>query len=255
MDFSVIVPAFNEERRIAACLESIRAQRTRHSYEVIVSDSNSTDRTASIAASYADKLADRTASIAASYADKLVVCRERGTARARNEGARLACGDILAFIDSDTVIMPDYLDTVYETFRDKRTLAVSCAFKFTNRRPKLLAAEYATNAYYILRSLCGAATLPGFNVCIRRGAFERVGGFRLCHLEDLDMSIKLRQIGKTVYLSRRLAVTSSRRLEQDGIAGTLKYYMDLFEASQNRRLGFHVIKLKRSQYNDYVHRE
>lgn len=240
MDFSVIVPAFNEERRIAACLESIRAQRTRHSYEVIVSDSNSTDRTASIAAS---------------YADKLVVCRERGTARARNEGARLACGDILAFIDSDTVIMPDYLDTVYETFRDKRTLAVSCAFKFTNRRPKLLAAEYATNAYYILRSLCGAATLPGFNVCIRRGAFERVGGFRLCHLEDLDMSIKLRQIGKTVYLSRRLAVTSSRRLEQDGIAGTLKYYMDLFEASQNRRLGFHVIKLKRSQYNDYVHRE
>jgi glycosyltransferase involved in cell wall biosynthesis len=240
MDFSIIVPAFNEEKRIAACLESIRAQRTRHSYEVIVSDSNSTDRTASIAAP---------------YADKLVVCMERGTARARNEGARLASGDLLAFIDSDTTIMPDYLDTVYDAFGDKHTLAVSCAFRFTSRRPKLLAAEYVTNAYYILRSMCGAATLPGFNVCIRRDAFERVGGFRLCHLEDLDMSIKLRQAGRTVYLPRRLAITSSRRLEQDGISGTLKYYMDLFEASQNRRLGFQVVKLKKSIYSDYVHRE
>lgn len=240
MDFSIIVPAFNEEKRIAACLESIRAQRTRHSYEVIVSDSNSTDRTASIAAP---------------YADKLVVCIERGTARARNEGARLASGDLLAFIDSDTTIMPDYLDTVYDAFGDKHTLAVSCAFRFTSRRPKLLAAEYVTNAYYILRSMCGAATLPGFNVCIRRDAFERVGGFRLCHLEDLDMSIKLRQAGRTAYLPRRLAVTSSRRLEQDGISGTLKYYMDLFEASQNRKLGFQVVKLKKSIYSDYVHRE
>jgi glycosyltransferase involved in cell wall biosynthesis len=240
MDFSVIVPAFNEEKRIRACLSSIRDQRTLHSYELIVSDSNSTDDTAAIAGA---------------YADKVVVCRERGTARARNEGARLAKGDILVFIDSDTTIMPGYLDAVYHALGDARALGASSAFKFTNRSPKLLTAEYVTNFYYILRSLAGAATLPGFNVCIRRDAFERLGGFRLCHLEDLDMSIKLRQMGKTVYLARRLAVTSSRRLETDGIYGTLKYYMDLFEASQDRRLGFQLIKLKESKYDDYVHRE
>jgi glycosyltransferase involved in cell wall biosynthesis len=240
MDISVIVPAFNEEKRIRACLESIRAQRTSRSYELIVSDSGSTDGTVFIAWE---------------HADKVVVCTERGTARARNEGARLASGDILAFIDSDTTMLPGYLDTACEAFKDSHTLAVSCAFKFTRRSPKLLLAEHVTNAYYILRSVFGMATLPGFNFCIRRDAFERLGGFRLCHLEDLDMSIRLREAGRTRYLARRQAVTSSRRLEADGISGTLKYYMDLFEASQNRRLGFQLIKLKESEFDDYVHRE
>lgn len=240
MDISVIVPAFNEEKRIRACLESIRAQRTPYSYELIVSDSNSTDGTAAIAAE---------------YADKVVVCAERGTARARNEGAKLARGRVLVFIDSDTTMLPGYLDTAYEALRGGRTLAVSCAFKFTRRSPKLLAAEYITNAYYVLRSLFGVATLPGFNICITRDAFDRLGGFRLCHLEDLDLSIRLRQAGKTVYLARRRVVTSSRRLEADGISGTLKYYTDLFEASQNRRLGFQVVKLRENEYEEYVHRE
>jgi glycosyltransferase involved in cell wall biosynthesis len=240
MDFSVVVPAFNEEKRIRACLESIKAQRTGRSYELIVSDSNSTDSTAAIAGE---------------YTDKVVVCKERGTARARNEGARLAEGNIIVFIDSDTIMAPDYIDAVARAFEDPRLLAVSCAFKFTRRSPKLMAAEYVTNGYYVLRSAFRAATLPGFNVCIRREPFERLGGFRLCHLEDLDMSIKLRRIGRTAYLPGRKVITSSRRLEKDGIIGTLRYYMDLFEASQGRRLGFQPIKLGESKYDDYVHRD
>lgn len=240
MDLSVIVPAFNEEKRIRACLASIVSQRTARSYELIVSDSNSTDSTVSIARE---------------YTDKVIVCMERGTARARNDGAKMAVGDILVFIDSDTTLLPGYIDTVARAFEDPRLLAASCAFKFTRRSPKFLAAEYVTNSYYLLRSAFHAATLPGFNVCIRREAFEKLGGFRLCHLEDLDMSIKLRKMGRTKYLRQRMAVTSSRRLEQDGILGTLKYYGDLFEASQGRRLGFEPVKLGESKYDDYVHRE
>lgn len=238
MDFSVIVPAFNEEKRIRACLESIKAQRTGRSFELIVSDSGSTDGTVAIARE---------------YTDRVVVCGERGTALARNEGAKLSQGEILVFIDSDTVALPGYLDTVGEAFRDKRLLAASCAFKFTRRSPKLLGAEYVTNSYYALRSAFHAATLPGFNVCIRRETFERLGGFRLCHLEDLDMSIKLREIGRTRYIPKRMVVTSSRRLEKDGILGTFKYYGDLFEASQGRRLGFDFTG--DSRYDDYLHRE
>ncbi len=206
----------------------------------IVSDSGSTDATVAIARE---------------YTDKIVLCKEKGTARARNEGAFIAQGDILAFIDSDTVLMPNYLDTVYKAFHNKNTLAVSCAFKFTNRKPKLLMAEYVTNTYYFGRSIFHATTLPGFNVCIRKDAFLGLGGFRLCHLEDLDISIKLRKIGRTFYLPRRKVITSSRRLETDGILNTLKYYMDLFEATQQKRLIFHIIKLKKSQYDDYIHRE
>jgi len=240
MDFSVIVPAFNEEKRIRACLESIVSQRTGRSFELIVADSGSTDGTVAIARE---------------YTDKVVVCSGRGTARARNEGARLASGDILVFIDSDTVALPGYLDTVYEAFRDHRLLGASCAFRFTRRSPKLMGAEYVTNVYYVLRSAFCAATLPGFNLCMRRDTFELLGGFRLCHLEDLDMSIKLRKMGRTRYIPRRMVVTSSRRLEQDGILCTLRYYGDLFEASQGRRLGYEPVKVGESKYDDYIHRE
>jgi glycosyltransferase involved in cell wall biosynthesis len=240
LDFSVIVPALNEEKRIRRCLGSIRAQRTSYSYELIVSDSGSNDRTVAIARE---------------YTDKIHVCTERGTARARNEGARLASGDVLVFIDSDTEIQPDYLETVGKAFEDKELIACSCAFRFSRRDPKLLLAESVTNTYYLGRSLFRGTTLPGFNVCNRRDAFEKLHGFRLCHLEDLDMSIKLRRMGRTRYLPRRKAITSSRRIETDGLRGTLKYYADLFEQTQGRRLGFEPIKLRRTEYNDYVHRE
>ena len=240
MEFSVIVCALNEEKRIRRCLESIKAQRTSCSYELIVSDSGSNDRTVAIARE---------------YADRVHVCTERGTARARNEGAALARGDVLVFVDSDTELRPDYLETAARAFRDEKLLACSCAFRFSRRTPKLLLAEYVANGYYGARSLCRGATLPGFNVCIRRSAFERVGGFRLCHLEDLDMSIKLRRLGRTRYLPWRKAITSSRRIEQDGLRGTLRYYGDLFEQTQGRRLGYEAVRLGGAEYDDYVHRD
>ncbi|MCD1294656.1 glycosyl transferase [Methanocella sp. CWC-04] len=240
MDFSIIVPALNEEKRIRRCLDSIKAQKTGHTYELIVSDSGSTDSTVAISRE---------------YTDKIVVCNERGTARARNEGSKLASGNILIFIDSDTELLQDYLNVIYDAFSDDRVIAMSCAFKFTNRSPKLRFAEYVTNTYYVTRSIFRGTTLPGFNLCVRREVFEKLGGFRICHLEDLDMSIKLRKIGRTKYLSRRKVITSSRRLEQDGIYGTLKYYTDLFERTQNKRLGFHIVKLSDNKYDDYIHRE
>ena len=240
MDFSIIVPALNEEKRIRRCLDSIKGQQTARTWELIVSDSGSTDRTMEIARE---------------YTAKVHACAEKGTARARNEGAKLAEGDVLIFIDSDTVLLPGYLDTIGKAFESKDLIACSCAFKFSRRSPKLLFAEYVTNSYYTLRSVLRGATLPGFNVCIRRDVFEKLGGFRLCHLEDLDMSIKLRRIGRTRYIARRKTITSSRRLEKDGLYGTLKYYMDLFEQTQNRRLGFQIFKLHKTEYEDYVQRD
>jgi GT2 family glycosyltransferase len=153
------------------------------------------------------------------------------------------------------MLLPGYLDAIYDAFRDQRLLAASTAFKFTNRSPKLLAVECVTNVYYILRSLLHATTLPGFNLCIKRDVFEKLGGFRLCHLEDLDISIKLRKLGRTKYLARRRVVTSSRRIERDGVIRTLKYYMDLFELTQHKRLPFDILKHNGHKYDDYIHRD
>ena len=137
-------PALNEEKRIRQCLDSVRTQRTAHTYELIVSDSGSIDRTVAIARE---------------YTDKVYVCSERGTARARNEGAKLAAGHsgLHRLGHRDRPGLPgDRL----AGFRGQRAVACSCAFRFSRRSPKLLLAEEVTNTYYVTRSTLRGTTLP-----------------------------------------------------------------------------------------------
>ena len=90
MDASVIVPACNEEKRIAECLQSLLCQETGKSFEVILADDGSADSTIEIAKSLGKNV-------------RILKQRHRGPAAARNLGARNAKGDVLVFVDADCV--------------------------------------------------------------------------------------------------------------------------------------------------------
>jgi glycosyltransferase involved in cell wall biosynthesis len=99
---SVVVPAFNEERLIAGTVDHLRAgielfERRGWSCELIVCDNNSTDRTAEIA---------RAAGA------RVVFEPVNQIARARNSGARAACGDWLLFVDADSSPSPELFEEV-----------------------------------------------------------------------------------------------------------------------------------------------
>ena len=55
-DVTIVIPAFNEEKYLASCLDSLVNQKTNLKYEVIVVDNNSTDRTAKIASSFKNRM-------------------------------------------------------------------------------------------------------------------------------------------------------------------------------------------------------
>ena len=91
---SVVIPAYNEEKLVRATLEAIHAACAEiNECEVIVVDNESTDRTAEIAASSGAKVI--TESI-------------HSIARVRNRGAEEALGDVIVFIDADTIIRPTH---------------------------------------------------------------------------------------------------------------------------------------------------
>jgi len=92
----VIIPAFNEERWLPVCLEAlVKGTVDRSRYEILVIDNGSTDRTAEIAANYADEV------IAMTGGNVSII---------RNEAARKARGTVLAFLDSDCIPAPDWLE-------------------------------------------------------------------------------------------------------------------------------------------------
>ena len=109
MKFSVIVPAYNAVKTLPVLLASLSAQSFKD-FETVLVDDKSRDGTVRIAESYPCKV--------------LRMPRNRGPARCRNEGARVAQGEILAFTDSDCEVAPNWLERVNQHFKEPETDAI-----------------------------------------------------------------------------------------------------------------------------------
>jgi glycosyltransferase involved in cell wall biosynthesis len=104
--FSVVIPCFDCERTIGACVDSL-LQQTRPPHEIILVDDRSGDRTAELLETYAAR--DRRI--------RAVSLTEKGYAGgARNVGKDLATGDVVVFFDSDVTVAHDYLSILDELY-------------------------------------------------------------------------------------------------------------------------------------------
>ncbi len=105
---SIIIPTLNEEKYLPLLLESIKGQNFKGEYEVIVADADSKDKTIEIAKNYGCKIIPGGL-----------------PARGRNEGAKIAKGNIFLFMDADNIFLPEnFLCTLLEEFK-KRSLGVA----------------------------------------------------------------------------------------------------------------------------------
>lgn len=203
MKISVVIPVYNEASHLTACLQAI-ARQTVRPYEVIVVDNNSTDGTVSVAEAF----------------DFVKLLREprQGVIHARTRGFDAANGNIIARIDADTVLPPDWLANVDAVFADTSVDAVSGVALYYN-----VAAAGLFNAIDLFfrrrleRQLKGHVYLWGANMAMRREAWQRVRP-HLCHQaglhEDYDIAIHLQEIGGKVTFDERLrAEVSSRRID------------------------------------------
>ena len=102
MELSIIIPTLNEEKYLPKLLESIKKQNIK-SYEIIVADSNSNDKTREIARKFGCK----------------VVKGRKNPGSGRNNGAKVAKGSILFFIDADCYIEDNFLQKALNKTKDK----------------------------------------------------------------------------------------------------------------------------------------
>lgn len=192
---SVIIPAYNEERLLGRTLGAIEraAQALGEAVDVIVVDDASTDRTAAVAQEHGARVVS-------------VQCRQ--IAATRNAGAREAAGELLIFVDADTLVTEAVVRAAIAAMRGG-AVGGGCAFRFGGPLPaygRVLGAV-AVPLYRAIGLASGC-----FLFCTRE-AFCAAGAFdeTLFGAEELAMSQALRRQGRFVIL-REFVTTSGRKL-------------------------------------------
>jgi GT2 family glycosyltransferase len=210
---SIIIPAYNEEKWIGQCLQSIARQEDIDKHEVIVVDNNSSDKTAEIVRTQFPQV-------------RLAEEKQQGLARARNAGAHRATGDILVFFDADNKIPSGWILKLVEFFKKHpEIVGVSGPVSFYDL-PRVhkfweyfwFRFFYPFVNFFLYTVLRKGQIWAGANMAIRRSAFERVGGFNadiVFYGEDADMAAKLARQGKVAFVHNLRVGSSARRILQD----------------------------------------
>lgn len=155
---SIIVPVYNGEKTIAACLQSIR-QQTVADHEVIAVNDGSTDDTLKVLNQFRDKI-------------KIITQQNQGASAARNRGAQAATAPFLIFWDADIQARPVMLERMHDALRQHPDCSYAySSFRFGVKTFKLFAfsAEKLRQMPYIhTTSLLRREHFPGFDERLKK---------------------------------------------------------------------------------------
>ncbi len=201
---SIIIPTFNEERFIAATLDSL--QKIEEPIEIIVVDGGSTDGTADIVRSYGVHL----------------ITSERGRGQQMQAGSAAANGAIFWFLHADT--HPDIVAVaeIVGALEERAVVGGNFNLQFAARSSS---ARFLAWLYPHLRKL--RLYYGDSAIFVRAETYREAGGFNALPIfEDLDLVRRLRRKGQFVHLSSYVT-TSARRFEGRVFAFTFAHWMFL----------------------------
>ncbi len=197
---SIIIPAFNEEQYLPKLLECLKNQ-TYKDYEIIVVDANSKDKTREIANKYGCRIVKSGAL----------------PGIGRNKGAKIAKGNILLFLDADTLINSSFLKNSIEEFEKNNLDAASV--KIIPQSNKLIDKVFlgifnawVTSTQYFYPHAIGAC------IFCKKWLHGKINGFdeKIAVAEDMDYVKRCSTSGKFRILKNAKLYFSMRRYEHYG---------------------------------------
>jgi|GEM_PF-538373 len=231
---SIVIPCFNKAELTLSCLQSLQANTDPGLYEVILVDNGSSDATVNMARAEGPRLR--------------VVRNEENTGfgPACNQGAALARGEYVLFLNNDTIVLPGWLEPLVAALDEEPALAAV--------QPKLLYPDGRLNDAGGLvfgggepwiygkgnpepdapEFSCRRAPdyVSGACLAVRRSAFDEVGGFddryAPAYYEDTDLSFSFRAAGWKVLFEPASKVVHL----EGGTAGT-----DLSQGIKRHQVG------------------
>jgi len=215
MRLSFVVPAYNEEAYLGACLESILAQTSKlvTPTEIIVVNNASTDNTREVALRYPGVI--------------VVDEPRKGLTFARQAGFAASSGSLIAHVDSDSRLTPGWVNQVLDTFAAKPHLAALSGpvlyYDLTPTQRVLVHVFYLTafTTYVLNRYVLRVGSMvQGGNFVTSRAALATIGGFNLgisFYGEDTDIARRLNQVGTVSFTFKLKMFSSARRLKHEGM--------------------------------------
>jgi len=209
---SVIIPAHNEQRYLAGTLEALQRQNYGW-FEVLV---------------VANGCTDETARVARNRCHRLIVLSRKNLGVARNLGAKMAKGEILVFLDADTILEAMALRRIAEDFTPE------CAAGTVRGRPDNERLSY--KLLYGVKNLVHRMRVhPGSSGVILcwKDRFLKAGGFDegLEVRENSELMRRLKKFGRYRYIGDISATTSMRRYDQKGLGRMAWLWMKLWVQS------------------------
>lgn len=243
---SVVVPVYNGEHTVAACIESLLEQDyPADRYDVIVVENGSSDATSEVVGR---------------YPVNLLHSPVRGPAAARNLGLSQSQADVVAFTDADCIAHPRWLAELARLYADDPEVAgVGGAIlayahserteveRFLDEHPPLI--NWVSSPDQYLPHLLTA------NASYRRTLLYRVGGFNPNHLaaDDVDLSWRLQvELGAKLAYAPKAVVYHHHRATRQGLArmyrrtGFVEVLLDTMfwdAPGFRRRRGYHLRRL------------
>lgn len=214
MEISLIIPAYNEEKIIATCLDSIERNCKGLLKEVIVVDNGSTDRTVEIVSRYPHV--------------RLVHEPRQGTGNARQSGFEASGGEIVAYVDADTMVPPGWVEAIHTYFQaDSKLVLLSGPYRYfeSEKYPLWLLNLMwwiALPAYWVVGYMANAG-----NCVMRADALKRIGGHDRSlafYGDDTDLARRMNAVGTTLWKSHFNNISSGRRFDDFGLIATCLGY-------------------------------
>jgi len=201
-DVSVVVPVLNEEVHLPRLLASLDAQTVRIR-ELIIVDAGSTDGTEAISrAAGARWLPDGGL-----------------PGISRNQGAEVAVGRWLLFLDADVRLPPTAIEEILEEAEDHGLDAASCAFVPDLGGPLIRLQHWLSSTYFRWSSRLGWAHSIGGFLFVKRELHGVIGGFdsTVRVAEDQDYAFRLARAGRYAFTRRPVVEISVRRFRSEGL--------------------------------------
>ena len=191
---SVIIPALNEEKLLAATLDRLCVE---PDTEIILVDGGSTDRTTRIAGQY----------------PVLLLASAKGRARQMNTGAARAKGEILFFCHADTLVPPGYKKRLETALTGPDTVAGAFSLAIALDGPLIRLVEFLANHRARSRQL----PFGDQGLFLAASRFHLLGGFSdIPLLEDVVLIEKLRYLG-SIAIVEAAVISSGRRWQKNGV--------------------------------------